>query len=320
MARALDTLLTVRRASTDAYIALGFTVLVRGPLRAHADALEDLWVRVQSGLLRNRFVGYRLASEPVWRQLPDPTRVKGFAATFGLTDPLLGHWGVELRDEPKGPDTTSGHTVMQFTDLAPVRGMERLSHIRVLFGTEIPVGTLAALGEWASTHLPLWWGSAGFVFDHTQGTMITAHEQMAALAKRYWGVQMLDMTALQWDGRRGMPGMNWLTLIGNEFAAAKEASLDALVGDASELKSEGIFQRRGTHAIAIAAGSKPLQGDINIGEDMYAYVRVHQLLRPFLLIEHTPLHGPFAKAEVLNAWLRRFEAPRDWLECDIATD
>ena len=320
MSRALQSVHTIKLATTDAYIALGFAVFVRGPLRAHAEAVEDLWTRVQSGLLRKRFVAYRLASEPGWRTLPDPTKVKGFAATFGMTEPLVGHWGVELRDELKAPDTTSGHTVVQFTDLAPVRGMERLSHIRVLFGSETPVGTLTALGEWASTHLPLWWGSAGFVFDHTRGTMFTAHKHMAAVAKRYWGVQIQDMTALQWDGLRGMPGINWLTLIGNEFAASKEVSLDALVGAASELKSEGVFQRRGTHAIVIAAGPKPLMGDINVGEGMFAYVRVHQLLRPFLLAEHSPLYGPFANPDVLSAWLRRFESPRDWLESDIATD
>jgi hypothetical protein len=158
------------------------------------------------------------------------------------------------------------------------------------------------------------------VFHHTQGTMFTAHKHMAALAKRYWGVQIQDMTALQWDGFRGLPGINWLTLIGNEFAAAKEISLDALVGAAGQLKSEGVFLRRGTHAIVIAAGSKPLQGDINVGEEMARYVRVDELLRPLLLTEHTPLWGPFAKPRVLSAWLRRFEAPREWLECDIATD
>jgi hypothetical protein len=320
MSRALQSLHTIKLATSDTHIALAFTVFVRGPLRAHADALEDLWARMQAGLLRRRFIHYRLAGEPGWRQLPDATKVKGFAATFGMTEPLLGHWGVELRDDANSADATSGHTVLQVTDLAPVRGMERLSHIRVLFGSDTSVATLTALGEWASMHLPLWWGSAGFVFHHTQGTMFVAHQRMAALAKRYWGVQILDMTALQWDGIRGMPGINWLTLIGNEFAATKEISLDAIVVEASQLKSEGVFQRRGAHAIAIAAGRKALEGDINVGEDNYAYVRVAQLLRPLLLSEHTPLYGPFAKPRVLSAWLRRFEAPREWLECDIATD
>lgn len=320
MSQALQTVFSIKPATTDADIAPGFTVFVRGPLRAHADALEDLWTRVQAGLLRKRFTEYRPGGEPTWRQLPDATNVKGFAATFGMMEPLLGHWGVELRDAPKGPDAPSGHTVLQVTDLAPVRGMERLSHLRVLFGSETPVATMTALGEWASTHLPVWWGSAGFVFHHTQGTMFTAHKHMAALAKRYWGVQIQDMTALQWDGLRGMPGINWLTLVGNEFAAAKEISLDTLVAQADELKSHRVFLRRGTHAIVIAAGSKPLQGDINVGEEMGRYVRVDELLRPLLLTDHTPLWGPFAKPRVLSAWLRRFESPREWLECDIATE
>jgi hypothetical protein len=320
MSRALQTVHTIKLATTDANILLGFAIFVRGPLRAHLEALEDLWTRLQSGLLRKRFSEYRVAGEPEWRQLPDLTRVKGFAATFDVTDPLVGCWAVELRDERKGHDAASGHTHLEITDLAAVCDMERLSHIRVLFASETSVSVLAALGEWASAHLPLWWGSAGFVFHHQQGTMFTAHKRMAALAKRYWGVQIQDMTALQWDGLDGLPGVNWLTLVGNEFAAAKEISVDALSAHAEELKAEGVFQRRGTHALAIAAGSKPIQGDINIGEDIEAYVRVHHLLRPLVLTDHTPLYGPFANPKVLSAWLRRFEAPREWLECSIATD
>lgn len=320
MSKALQTVFSIKRATTDAYIALGFSVFVRGPLRAHADAIEDLWARVRSGLLRRRFVAYRLASEPSWRELPDPSKMKGFAGTFGMNVPLVGHWGVELRDDPKVSDTASGYTVVQFADLAPVRGMERLSHIRVFFGSETPVGILTTLGEWASAHLPLWWGSAGFVFHHSEGTMWVAHKRMAALAKRYWGVQIQDMTTLQWDGFHGMPGVNWLTLVGNEFAAARELSVDALVAQSSELESQGVFLRRGSHATAIAAGAKPLELDINIGADYSVYRRADELLRPLLLTEHTPLYGPFAKPKVLSAWMRRFESPRQWLECEIGTD
>ena len=53
---------------------------------------------------------------------------------------------------------------------------------------------------------------------------------------------------------------------------------------------------------------------------MDAYVRVDELLRPLMLTEHTPLWGPFANPKVLSAWLRRFETPREWLECNIPTD
>lgn len=320
MSKSLITVHTIKPATTDAYIALGFDVFVRGPLRTHLNALEDIWTRLQSGLLRKRFVEYRMASDPAWRQLPEAGSTKGFAATFGMTDPLLGYWGVELCDRPKTPHATSGYTVLQFADAAPVRGMERLSHIRVRFGSETPVSTLTSLGEWASTHLPLWWGTAGFMFHHTEGTMFTAHTRMAALAKRHWGVQIVDATALQWDGLRGLPGINWLTLVGNEFAEAKDVSVDALADQANGLESEGVYQRRGTHATVIAAGRKPLQGDINLGESLDAYARVDELLRPLLLTDHTPLWGPFANPRVLNAWLRRFEEPRAWLECGISTD
>ena len=309
-----DELHRISRATADLRGRLGFVAFVRGPLRAHADAVEDLWTRLQAGLLRKHFTRYRLASQTSWTQLPESTHLS-FADLFGMQGPLVGCWGLELAEPgDQGGDRPSS-LWLQLTDLAPVRGVERASHVRVLFPDDTPATTVAALGEWAINRLPLWWGSAGFVFHHTTGPTFTAHTRMAALAKRHWLVQIQDMTSLQWDALRGMPSINWLTVIGKDFAEANGMTMDAV---AQPVPNDRVFGRRGPFGVALAAGSGPTYGDINIGENLEAYAHVAQRLQPLLLSEHTPLFGPFAKHSVLAAWLARFTAPQAWLECDIA--
>ncbi len=319
MSKALQTIQTVKPATTDLALRLGLLIFVRGPLRPHVDALEDLWVRLQSGLLRRRFTRYRLGSDTAWTALPESSK-SSFAEVFEMRSPLVGRWGLELAADGDPGSIEQEGPVLQLSDLAPVRGMERASHLRVLFPDETSIGTVAALGQWAINRLPFWWGAAGFVFHHTSGTMFTAHTRMAALAKRYWGVQIQDMGALQWDALRGMPGVNWLTLVGNEFARARDMSVEGLGDDEASLKTEGVFQRRGLHGVALAAGKTPLRGDINVGEDLDAYVRIGRRIQPLLLTEHTPLFGPFCRPEVMGAWLGRFSAPQAWLECDIRNE
>jgi Protein of unknown function (DUF3396) len=305
---------TISRAVADLRTRLGFVVFVRGSLRAHGEALEDLWTRLQAGLLRKRFTRYRLASQTSWTPLPESTP-SGFAALFGMRGPLVGYWGLELAETGNQRGDGPSSLWLQLSDLAPLRGVERASHVRVLFPDDTPETTVAGLGEWAINRLPLWWGSGGYVFHHTAGPAFTAHTRLAALAKRYWGVQIQDLTSLQWDGLKGMPGVNWLTLIGEEFAGCQGLTIEGL---ATAAKTEvGLSHRLGPNAVAIAAGPEPLNGDLNAGEDLDAYLRVARLLQPFLLTQHTPLAGPFAKPAVLSAWLGRFNNPQAWLDCDI---
>ena len=117
-----------------------------------------------------------------------------------------------------------------------------------------------------------------------------------------------------------MSSVNWLTLIGDEFAQSLQVDLESLIADKRELEAFGVFQRRGTHGVVLAAGQKPVKGDINVGEDLEPYVAVARRIDPFMLAEEPMLFGPFAKPEVARAWLGRFGAPRAWLECDITTD
>jgi hypothetical protein len=196
-------------------------------------------------------------------------------------------------------------------------GLPRASYLRCLLPAGAPEALLVALAGRAARRLPLLWGACGFVFDYSAHARRTAHTRMAALAKRFWCVQVQDMTALQWDGLRGMPSVNWLNIVGERFAAAKGLDAQQVLREAGPLREAGVFARMDHACLWLAAGAHALRGDLHAAEALGPYVRVAQLLEPVLLKEHTPLAGPFARAEVLSAWLGRFARPRDWLECEL---
>ena len=58
-------------------------------------------------------------------------------------------------------------------------------------------------------------------------------------------------------------------------------------------------------------------GDINTGEDLDAYIRIARPDPATAADRAHSLFGPFAKPDVLAAWLGRFIDPKAWLECDI---
>ena len=200
---------------------------------------------------------------------------------------------------------------------APVLGMPRAGSIRCVFDDDAAANDLAAIAAWCIDHLPLAWGTAGFAFQHTGGRKTVAYDRIAIDAKRYWGVQLLDASALQWDALDGLPGINWLTLIGNAFAQAHGVEPSALLAAASSLVDAGVYSRAGKLGMVFAAGSAPTRGDVNVGDDLGPCAHIAELLQPLVLEQPTPLSGAFASPEVLGAWLRRFTAPRDWVECRL---
>jgi hypothetical protein len=315
MLNALRTTHTIKPATSDMAARLGFTVFVRGPLHDQIDALQDLWRRLDAGFGGGRPRFFRSRGSPLWASLPESGSGSRLTA---LANASPGGWLLELAEHRDCESDGSG-AWWQFADLAPVLAMERASYLRVLLASDASAANLVALSEWSIDHLRLWWGAGGFVFHHTRGSPAFASRRMAALAKRHWAVQIQDMAALQWDALRGMPGVNWLTLIGDAFAQAGGLTTDKVATEAAAHTSRAVFHRRGLQGIALAAGSRPSSGDINLGDDLSNYVRIAQLVEPLLLAGHTPLSGPFARPEVLAAWLKRLADPQTWLECDISS-
>ena len=78
----------IKPATTDLRVRLGFVVFVRGSLRGHVDALEDLWSRFRRDFSGSALHGYRLGELRHGTPLPESTAGSSFAELFGMRDPL----------------------------------------------------------------------------------------------------------------------------------------------------------------------------------------------------------------------------------------
>ena len=115
----------------------------------------------------------------------------------------------------------------------------------------------------------------------------------------------------------GIPSIAWLTLLGHEFGKSKKIDLEQLAGLVGAVGEE-LFTRSGKQGLVIAAGARPVTGDINVGESLRGYSRVAALLEPLFLETLDPPPGPLGKPDVRRSWLRRFHESSAWVECDIS--
>ncbi|MET0348977.1 MAG: type VI immunity family protein [Rhizobacter sp.] len=314
MSNALQIRHAILPARADVAVRPALTLFVRGPLGAHAAALDTLWARLRELPTGQRLQAYRLGTDTKWRTLGSAA-VAPLSERFGLAAEAPGGWRLVVAEQPGSADPAAGARV-EWASLPPVRGLARASHLRFVFDDTVSHAEIAALGDLALQHLPVWWGSGGHLFDFTGGSPHVAGKRIAALAKRHWAVQLQDLTALQWDALNGMPSVNWLTLLGPAFATQAGLDLDGLAVAAERLA--GVFVRRGPHGIALAAGPQPVTGDINTQDDLGPLAETARLLAPLVLPALRPLDGPLARPDVLTAWLRRFDDPQGWLAADIA--
>lgn len=307
MSAALDSIHVVRPASADVHLGLGLVVFVRGSLEERGAGVPAWWNALRSTSFGQRLAYWRRSPEASWAPTDDPA----FAHALGAR-PGQGRTICRLTSFTGRRDGTG--CGLEVVDLGPAFGIERASYLRFRPSAPDEAGELAPLASWCLEHLPVWWGAGGWFLERASGKH--AGRLLAALAKRFWCAQVLDLSALQWDALRGLPGVNWLTLVGAEFAAHSGMDLQSLSDGASAFAGRGVFHRLGRSGIVLATGPGPIKGDMNLDEAMHGYVAVTQCVEPMILPAPT-LSGSLESAELLEAWVRRFLHPHAWLEAEV---
>jgi Protein of unknown function (DUF3396) len=316
MPNALTTVRTLHRAFADVELQRTAALLVKGSLDIYENELSDWWQWWRSTVYGRALTHRRDGSDSVWRPIVHRKYEHTWPEIFSTAHSHAAPRWLELTDQSES-DSGLSSTSMTIYDLPAVMGLDRASLILLRLPDNAAPVNFTELGEVSLQLLPIWWGTAGWTFQYKSGRPDVAARRMAALARRYWCVQILNTTNLQWDALLGMPSVNWLTWIGPVFAAQSGTTLEALAIAAAAHLNESVFHRLTPNGLSVAAGPIPLKGDINLAENFRPYSLAAKLLQPLLLEKMSPLAGPFADTNVLDAWLHRFELPEEWLNANF---
>jgi hypothetical protein len=227
-----------------------------------------------------------------------------------LVAPQGRQWQVELA----AADDEAGCRI-KLTRVPPWRDEAMASWVTIRFPDDVRADEMTAFATWAARQLPLRWATFGPSFDcHPVPGFLLDDDRVYALAKRYWAVQVLDPVLLLRDAVTAMPGFGWLSVVGATFVEMCESSLDRLAGACAAAADKGVFHRRAGDVLLVAAGPRPLLGDINLDEDLTAYACVAEILAPLCGRSPQLGAGSVEYPERHAAWLTRFVEPGLWFE------
>jgi hypothetical protein len=286
-----------------AWVTQGAVLYLRGSLGPVWPQLVDVWERLLAARRGEPWRYYRVWSDMRWRAL-DSAGLRALRELLarGESRPF---WKVEVANREATPDLS-----IEFADVRPTAGEERASYVRIRRPLDGAPDELRDSVLQLADALPFWVGSAGHLFNPVEAAWLPAFDQIWAWARRYWGVEVVDLRAGTWDALRGLTSVNWLTLLGDQFL---EANASVNPGAASG----ALAARRTRHGVVLQAGARPVLGDINSFEEIAPYREAARLLEPALLADPTPFAGMFTDHESTLAWGRRFLEPEPWMDPDL---
>jgi Protein of unknown function (DUF3396) len=216
-------------------------------------------------------------------------------------------WSVHAGKDPKDASPTSFYATLR----ARKSDIGNDGDLHGLFASvepaELPVDAATLLARTLSwtRRVKVTHGNAGFAFVRSawSSEANASKPYVFAASKRYRGIDVLDTGGTASRCKDGIKCVNWLTIVQNAW-------LDRLGGlDAVRAKlSSAIKVHEILDGALFQAGSLPLVGDINVGEDLSAYHEIGRVLRPI----RSKNHGAFGSLrdfsmEESQKWLARFD-------------
>lgn len=153
---------------------------------------------------------------------------------------------------------------------------------------------------------PVLCGVGGYVGTWNEWLKPTAFWSLYRWSQRFLGMDLQDPDPMSWCVEEGLPGSNWLTLVGNRLAQKLKLDVDAL--RQREWK-EGVRVQALRRATLIQAGEVPTLGDVNMLRYPAAYSEAARALAPFFVKEPPEYWGGFYEAKKTKLWMRRFVDP-----------
>ncbi|AKF86418.1 hypothetical protein MFUL124B02_26435 [Myxococcus fulvus 124B02] len=193
-----------------------------------------------------------------------------------------------------------------YRELDAARG--RRGFLQVLLPETLDPKQLLQLAKEIGERWPLLCGVGGYVGTWNEWVKSTAFWSLFRSSQRYLGLDIQDPDAMSWCVGEGLPGSNWLTLVGDGLAGKLALDLAALKARAWT-SDVHVHTLKGT--TLIQAGEAPTLGDVNALEYPSAYAEVARVLEPHFVKKPTEFWGGFQEEQKTGAWLRRFVFPED---------
>jgi Protein of unknown function (DUF3396) len=293
----------ITKGQRVAAVSQGVMLWFRGALNPHWDSLLRIWDWLVESRFWNGPVYARTSADMRCRRFDELglAHVRREILQSQKEGPV---WRFEIGNGEQFPDRS-----FEFSSLQATLGLERASYIRL----RLPVGTsprelLEAANRMCGS-AQFHGGTAGYMFSFAESERPLAFDQIWAWARRYWGIEVIDVSAGSWEVLRGTYGPNWLTMVSDQMIDSKLPRVSLR----SRLRP-GVDIRPLHRGVMIQAGPRPLLGDMNRFEDVSVYAGASQLLEPVFLREPKDFPGMFTDHKSTAAWIRRFVEPDKWLE------
>lgn len=180
----------------------------------------------------------------------------------------------------------------------------RAGVVEVTLPQEFDPGYLLPIARAAVAAGNLWSGIGGYAVRLSRAFRADAFDIAWAWARRYRGIDIQDPERLAWRAREGLPGVNWLTILGRSLA--EERGFDVAGALNHRWTDPRIAVEESSGNLLIRAGEHPVVGDSHRFEDPTAYREVASVAQNLLLEEPPEFLGYFSERDSTAKWFRRF--------------
>jgi hypothetical protein len=298
-------------------VMLDLTVYLIGPSVPELERLLDIY---EAACPKGRLAKYTTGELPDWYPVSSPVLTDSgeVAAKAGIKRPYfepsrrhinagrgfkLGYWDGRPISDPEGSWSFSCGAVLLEDE--GIRGVAR-----VLMPLDTELGVLRKLAADFADAARFHAGHGGLVFVYHPEMKEPAFDEIYALGRRYWGIDIEDLDATMPFSGDGIKDVNWVTMVGTGWLkdGQVETGIGALRG------STAVSVDPHAHGVVLVAGQQPVVGDQNRPDrSLDPYVAVAKALEPLFLTEHPDFDGvKFPTNDNTLGWIRRFIEPDGW--------
>jgi hypothetical protein len=288
-----------------ASVSAGIALFIRDDLGPNWSSILAAWDMFASDPLSEGLGVYTHSAITEWRPF-DRRWAAEIRRELARVDGRRPFWRFRVADTHTLPAI-----LFDLADMRPTRDQPRTSWLNIRLPLETSSTRLRDLALKLVDLLPIHVGTAGYMFGFREQAKPLAFDQIWAWARRFWGIEVVDLEQASWDTVRGPVSVNWLTVVDRGLAQGK-------VPDAASLGSyPKLVVHRSPRSLTFQATDEPTFGDRNHFEDVGGYVAAAQVLEPVLVRPSKDFVGMFTDHKSTARWAQRFLEPERWIDADL---